>query len=719
MDNRRHFLSACLALWASLTAVLCPAGTDARVYPVEPGRATIVDALARTAPGDTLRLAGGTYIEPDRVKTPHAIVILAADPSDPPVWLTEGSRHLALLHDAVVSGIRFDGRRVARHAIRIQASSPATVEIVDCEFFGLEEDAITDDNHPVGSLTVRRSLFHDIGETAIEFRTRDVLGRLVVDDATFFDIGLYAIHHAGRDVSLSARITNVTIDRCYGGVYLDRIADAYVGASIVTNCSRFGIRATRPATVVEICTHGNRRSFLGVEPGPGCLEANPQYYRPDTGDYSLFPSSPCLVNAARPIGDRRWTGTASRSAWWGWFWTRTGTLALILVVLAGAGVGLYAYAKRQGHRVERAALTAQLQKAQHLETLGGMTGGIAHDLNNMLGVGLGYLDMAHEQKDADRRTSHIEGAIEAVTDATRLLRQLVTFSAGGSLEYRPVDIGAVVEDVARLLRPILPRAVTLKTEIRGSAPVIRGDTTQIHQVLINLCTNAVDAMKSGGELLISLSSEAADHVDLVVRDTGEGMVPEVAARIFEPFFTTKAEGEGTGMGLPVVKGIIVQHGGEIAVDSNPGRGTEFRIRLPRTSAPPTAPERDKPRILVVDDDEEFLTMVRMLLEREGLSVVTYDSEVTAIEAFTRDPQDFDMVVTDYVMPRLSGSELAKKLRHIRPTLPIILVTGYGQYADREGDPDFVERIQKTQVSRRLSSSIRRILDDSETPPQPS
>lgn len=704
--RRKHLIAI---LWCLLAL---PSDSTARIWPIQPGQNNIEAAVAASAPGDTILLASsGVYHEADLVSTHHPLLITAEDglPSLP-VWRTDGIRHLRLGDDTTIRGIRFDGQKRTRHAIRIEATTPPVIRIQDCVFQYLDEDAVTDDDLPIERLSVTGSLFHDIGETAIEFRFADVLQHLQIKNSTFYKIGMYAVHHRGDDTSLTTRIEHVTVDDCYGGLYLDDIDSGFVASSIVTNCFRFGIRSTNPATLIENLTYGNGIDYMGSTAGPGCLVAAPQYYEPDAGNYTLMPSSPALVNAARPMGDLRWTGEISNHVWWERLRRRTAIAVSILFAGALLTYAIFRYAHGRGRSQERLTLAGQVEQSQHLESLGTLAGGIAHDLNNILGVAMGYLDMAHQATNADRRKSHIEGALKAVSDAGQLLRQIVSFSSGAKEELHPVDLGTVVDDVIRLLRPVLPSTISLKTEIQGTPPIISGDVTQIHQILVNLCTNAVDAMSGQGELSVIVRSTNPDTVTLFIKDTGHGMTPEVVARIFDPFFTTKREGEGTGMGLSVVRGIVARLNGRISVDSAPGKGTTFILEMPRHQ-----PQPDKPgdtaghRILVIDDDQDFLDLVQTLLEREGLAVSTYDSEVTAIEAFTRNPQDFDMVVTDYVMPKLSGVELARKLRHVRPEIPVILVTGYGQYADTDDDLVFSERITKTKVARELWPSINRVL----------
>jgi len=352
---------------------------------------------------------------------------------------------------------------------------------------------------------------------------------------------------------------------------------------------------------------------------------------------------------------------------------------------------------------ERAHVEAQLRQAQKMEAIGQLTGGIAHDFNNILQSVLGNLMLAGERveelQDA-KLARYLERAQLSAQRARELIQQMLTFSRGRRGEPRMLALAPLVEEAAKLLRPMLPSTIELALDLRD-APAVRADRVQAEQVLLNLCINARDAMQGQGSISLSVGESApADHVctscrqrfsgrlvELAVSDTGPGIVPEVLDRMFEPFFSTKEVGKGSGMGLSMVHGIVHEHGGHVVVDTAPGQGARFRVLLPAAGASVAAEQKRagakaKPRlsgsILVVDDEAMILEFMGELLANWGLEVTLKSSGAEARQAFAAEPQRFDLVLTDNTMPRLTGLELARQIRGIRPGTPVILYTGYGE-----------------------------------------
>ncbi len=362
---------------------------------------------------------------------------------------------------------------------------------------------------------------------------------------------------------------------------------------------------------------------------------------------------------------------------------------------------------RRRAEVERGQLEAQLRQAQKMEAIGHLTGGIAHDFNNILTSVMGYLVLAAEREVAredaklGKYLNHAHLSCERARD---LIQQMLTFSRGQRGERRPVRLGPLVAESVKLLRSTLPTTLELVTELEADVPPVLLDPVQADQVLLNLGINARDATEGYGAVTVGVRRAAADgkvcascrkriagdFVELAVRDTGPGIAPEVMDRMFEPFFSTKEVGKGSGMGLATVHGIVHEHGGHIVVESQPGRGASFRLLFPvlpqdeaaarpagKASAAAVAPRVALAgHVLVVDDEAMVSEFMKELLESWGLAVTAKLNGMEAREAFARTPELYDLVVTDQTMPRVTGLQLARELLEIRPTVPVILYTGY-------------------------------------------
>ena len=385
---------------------------------------------------------------------------------------------------------------------------------------------------------------------------------------------------------------------------------------------------------------------------------------------------------------------------------------------------------------EEVALKKQLNQAMKMEAIGTLAGGIAHDFNNILSAVLGYAEMAELQLDEDDPARKDVGQIIAAGQrATDLIRQILTFSRQEEEEFRPVKIQFVIKEALKLLRSSLPTSIDLRQDIDPECGSVLADPVRIHQVLMNLCTNAKQAMAGDqGRLNIRLSRLTMNStvgpsclgrgcwLDLEVSDTGVGMEPQVRERIFDPFFTTKKKGQGTGLGLSVVHGIVKSHGGEITVDSEPGRGTTFHVYLPVVDDEETLEEEEQqtilPRgdehILLVDDEPLLVEIMERSLALLGYRVTSFVDSPQALEWFSCYGDRVDLVVTDMTMPYLTGADLARKILAVRPQMPIILCTGYSEVmdADRAGAIGIRKFLAKPVENKTLAQSVRDVLDNS-------
>jgi PAS domain S-box-containing protein len=382
----------------------------------------------------------------------------------------------------------------------------------------------------------------------------------------------------------------------------------------------------------------------------------------------------------------------------------------------------------------RKKLEDQLQQAQKMEAIGTLAGGIAHDFNNILGAAMGYAELAlNEVEDKSLPDQYLREVLHAGRRAKDLVKQILTFSRQTDQERTPVLVRLIVKEVVKLLRASLPSTIELHQNTQSDA-LVMGDPTQIHQVLMNLCTNAGYAMRDqGGRLTVNLGPVELDpeftaghpnlksgpYLKLTVSDTGPGIAESELDRIFEPFFTTKEKGEGTGMGLAVVHGIVTSHGGDIFVRSEPGQGTTFTVLFPaveRRIEPETRLEIPPPSgtesILFVDDELALANAAKHMLESLGYDVITRTNGLEALELFEHQPDRFDLVITDMTMPGLTGDQLAQKLMEIRSDLPVILCTGFSARINEEKALALGIRafVSKPVLKRRIAETIRMVLD---------
>ncbi|MBC8182465.1 PAS domain S-box protein [candidate division KSB1 bacterium] len=352
-------------------------------------------------------------------------------------------------------------------------------------------------------------------------------------------------------------------------------------------------------------------------------------------------------------------------------------------------------------------LEHHLRQSQKMQTIGTLAGGIAHDFNNILSPLFGYTEMLLQDVDEGSQIhSAIEQIFKAALRAKDLVHQILTFSRQGESERKPFYVHHIVKEIIQLLKASLPATIQITRNINSNCGMVLADPTQIHQIIMNLCTNASYAMgEKGGTMEIKLDSVEFDastakqfgnlsegtYIRTSVSDTGHGMEKDVVDRIFEPFFTTKPVGEGTGLGLSVAHGIVKDHGGTIIVESKPGIGSTFRFFLP--VAPEDVQEKilvkkkisngNNEHILLVDDEESVTEMLESMLERMGYNVTSISNSLQALQTFRNAPQAFDVVISDQTMPDMSGVQLSKELLNIRPDIPIILCTGYSDSISQE------------------------------------
>lgn len=384
-------------------------------------------------------------------------------------------------------------------------------------------------------------------------------------------------------------------------------------------------------------------------------------------------------------------------------------------------------------------LERQVRTSQKMEALGNLAAGISHDFKNILGVIIGYNDLAISALDAgENPTTHLEQIRKAADSALDLVKKILGFSRPDEQKKTLMKPDLALKEVMDLLRPSMPLNIQLEQVVDHACPAIWGDAGQIQQVVINLCTNAVQAMNGpGGHLKVSLQNfevseefaelhvglEAGPHVRLTVSDTGPGMDRETMNHLFEPFFTTRKDDGGNGLGLAVVHGIVTSHDGAITVYSEPGQGSTFNVYLPVIRAGQSLYPKnletvsrpaEKKHIFLIDDQPELLEMNRKTLERLGYGVTACASSPEALKIFEADSRRFDLVLTDYAMPELDGEQLTRRMRTLRPEIPIIICTGYGDRfsADRAAEIGVQCFLEKPLLAKQLAEVIRRALGTS-------
>ncbi len=376
----------------------------------------------------------------------------------------------------------------------------------------------------------------------------------------------------------------------------------------------------------------------------------------------------------------------------------------------------------------------QFRQASRMEAIGTLAGGIAHDFNNILTAILGYTELGLASVPKDSRTQrNLQEVLTAGHRAKHLVLQILAFSRQSGQSKKPTPIHTVIQEALKLLRATIPTTIEIRHSLMTQASVL-ADSTQLHQVVINLCTNAEYAMRETGDRLeiflddwdvteanVQLVSglQLGPHVRLTIQDNGAGMSSDVLERMFDPFFTTKPIGEGSGMGLAVVHGIVANHGGAVMIDSQGGKGTKVEVYLPAILTPTWDGMGDqdlipvgKETILFVDDEETIVRLGKELLSPLGYTVEVHTSSQEALNAFRQNPQRFDLVITDQTMPGLTGEALSRELLRVRPELPIILCTGFSHImtAEKAKALGIQAYLMKPLAIRDLAPIIRHVLD---------
>ena len=385
---------------------------------------------------------------------------------------------------------------------------------------------------------------------------------------------------------------------------------------------------------------------------------------------------------------------------------------------------------------------SQLQQVMKLQAIGTLAGGIAHDFNNILFPIVGYTELTLDDIPAGSQASqNLEEVLKAANRAKELVKQILTFSRQNDQERKPLKVQSLIKEALKLLRATIPSTIEINSFIDDECGLIEGDPTQIHQVIMNLCTNAFHALQdTGGKIEVSLKEANLDydqsmlragmnigrHLELVVKDNGHGMTQQVIERIFEPYFTTKEQGKGTGLGLSVIHGIIKNHGGDISVESQPDKGATFRVFLPVIDSIEVAEQPIESanvkvgheHILLVDDEQQIIDIERRILEYLGYRVTSKMDSEDALKEFSDRPDEFDLVITDMTMPKMTGDQLAQKLMAINPLVPVILCTGFNETITEEkalamGIDKFV---MKPIVKDKLAHTVRTVLENSKSLP---
>lgn len=390
--------------------------------------------------------------------------------------------------------------------------------------------------------------------------------------------------------------------------------------------------------------------------------------------------------------------------------------------------------EHQQSEEEKKRLEKHLRDSQKLEAIGTLAGGIAHDFNNILFAITSYAEMGTKKISNPERIKHyLRRILQASERAKELIHQILTFSRQHEQEFKPMTLTPIIKESLRLMRASLPRTIEIHKNIETTKDRILADPTQMHQVLINLCTNAGYAMRdTGGVITVDLVESFVDsefakthdikegnYLKLTVADTGEGIEKEVMDHIFEPFFTTKPVDEGTGMGLAVVHGIVKSHDGAIIVSSEPGKGTIFDVYFPKIEEHPEFQKsiaqtrfKGEENILLIDDESMIIEALQDILEDLGYNVTASINSVGALEIFRNHPEQFDLVITDQTMPKMTGTQLTKELLRIRPDIPVIIITGFGDttFQKKSKDIGIREYLTKPVTEQQLSHTVRQVLN---------
>lgn len=560
---------------------LCVCGwcahTEARVFYIESGTDRISAVIPSIVSGDTLMLTtrGGFYHETNSIRLPAVPLTIMADPtfSSSPTWTSDGTRHIHVYHDLFVKGIHFDGRKRTDYGIRSHAAKPNKIVVENCEFHFFLKDGVTDNGVPVDTCIVKNTIFHDIGEVAIEFRTPDMCRNLIVENSTFYRIGERAVHIVEKHIPLTVRITNTTVHDCLGGMFFNHISDASVKNSIITKSRTYAVRTHNPLELVFNNTFQNTIDYNGQPAGMGCFNADPLFFDSDGGDFTLLPDSPCLTSGeeGEPLGDLRWTGQATISAGRRMAMVVWGRAAGVLVLVVGVGYASVVYVRK---RVEKQSEQnyMKLLSSKTIQTLEDERRRLSRELHDQLGQDLVTISIQIEilrsrlKQAGDSFDSDLEELTTSVTEAIGNVREI-------SYGLRPV----MLDDLG--LIPTLKWYTEAFSKRTGLHVCLNLENMQeTHSDLLNIALYRIvqealnNASKHAQATEIRICGMLRNGwITLKIEDDGIGFdVGRVRANSMA----------GGGLGLVHMAERAQSLNGSFHIVSGNGSGTRLRVRLP-------------------------------------------------------------------------------------------------------------------------------------------
>lgn len=511
--------------------------------------------------------------------------------------------------------------------------------------------------------------------------------------------------------------------------------------TIVIVSSRLSSPVQRLLERMKKMTEHSTEIILQIGPDRKIAFANPAFERiTGTRPEEVIGTEPDFANPHNIPPDVIWDSLNSGTPWSGRVSLQAidgtpVTLDVMVIPLRNSNGTVEGYLEIGRDVTKELMFENRMQQSQKLQAIGTLAGGIAHDFNNILSGILGYAELALITGKNDGETERfLEEIIKAAQRAGELVGQILTFSRQTEVELRPILPGPILEEASKLLRASAPASIDIRLRI-DSRSAILAEPTQIHQIVMNLFTNAVHAIElEQGTITVELEDLVVDddlakahpdmrpgrHIALSVSDTGSGMEQEIVDRIFEPFFTTRPQGKGTGLGLSVVHGIVKELGGMIELKSQAGKGTTFSIYIPCTDMDAAGPSREasptekrRYRIVLIDDEEAILTTAGAILTQLGHKVTVFANGLDALEAVKENPHDFDLVITDHSMPKITGVEIARSLRENGIDIPVILTSGYLAHTmgDEIRDVGVSEVMTKPITTQQLTETIGRVLGD--------